>query len=149
MEISRKSIDETLRKRLIDYCYPIIGCMHKVHETLGPGLPEYVYQEALYKKLKNSGYEGIVKEYQHHIEFEGEILESFVKMDMMIPLDKGNIIIECKSISKITDKEQFQTFGYLRATMFPIALLVNFGTWPKAQIERYYFDRKNMAIHAF
>jgi GxxExxY protein len=149
MEISKNSVDEKLHKQLVDYCYPIIGCMHKVHDTLGPGLPEYIYQEALYKKLKNSGYEGVAKEYQHHIEFEGELLESFVKMDMMIPLERGNIVIECKSISKITEKERFQAFGYLRATLFPIAILVNFGTWPKAQIERYYFDRKNMIVHAF
>ena len=27
----------------------------------------------------------------------------------------------------------------LRGTSFPIAILVNFGTWPKAQIERYYY----------
>ena len=67
----------------------------------------------------------------------------------MIPLERGNIVIECKSISKITEKERFQAFGYLRATLFPIAILVNFGTWPKAQIERYYFDRKNMIVHAF
>ena len=149
MEISRKTIEDALRKRLVDYCYPIIGCMHKVHDAVGPGLPEYVYQVALYKKLNNSGYESTVKEYQHHIEFEGEMLQSFVKMDLMIPLEKGNVIIECKSIPKITEKEQYQTFGYLRATQFPIALLVNFGTWPKAQVERYYFDRKNMSIHAF
>lgn len=149
MEISKLPLEDSLRKRLIDYCYPIIGCMHKVHYSLGPGLPEYVYQEALCKKLKSSGYANVAKEYQHHIEFEGEILESFVRMDLMIPLDKGNVIIECKSISRITEREQFQTFGYLRATQFPIALLVNFGTWPKAQIERYYLDRKSMVIHAF
>ena len=60
-------------------------------------------------------------------------------MDMVVMMPRGNVIIECKSIKTITDKEQFQTFGYLRGTLFPIAILVNFGTWPKAQIERYYF----------
>ena len=60
-------------------------------------------------------------------------------MDMAVMMPRGNVIIECKSIKAITDKEQFQTFGYLRDTSFPIAILVNFGTWPKAQIERYYY----------
>ena len=148
MEISKHPLEEELRKQLISYCYPIIGCMHIVHEDLGPGLPEYIYQEAFCKFLSNKGME-VIKEYQHHPEFKGETLESFVKMDIMVPLDRGNIIIECKSIKQITDKEQFQLFGYLRATQFPIGILVNFGSWPKAQIERYYFDRKNKRIHAF
>ena len=70
---------------------------------------------------------------------DGEQLESYIKMDMVVMMPRGNVIIECKSIKAITDKEQFQTFGYLRGTLFPIAILVNFGTWPKAQIERYYY----------
>ena len=35
----------------------------------------------------------------------------------------------------------------LRGTSFPIAILVNFGTWPKAQIERY--DYHDDIIWAF
>lgn len=35
--------------------------------------------------------------------------------------------------------EHYQTFGYLRATKFPIGILVNFGAERRAQIERYYF----------
>jgi len=136
--ISREPVDATLRKQLTEYVYSIVGCMHFVHEDIGPGLPEYVYQEALYKKLTKEGFE-TVKEDQHHPEIEGEPLEAFIKVDLMVKMPRGNVIIECKSIKAIGDKEQFQTFGYLRGTDFPIALLVNFGTWPKAQIERYYF----------
>lgn len=140
MEISSESIDTILRKRLIDYVYPLVGCMHYVHGDLGPGLPEYVYQEALFKKLKKEGFD-VIKEYQHHPVFEGYPLEAYVKMDLMAQMPQGNVIIECKSIKELSNKEQFQTFGYLRATQFPIAILVNFGTWPKAQVERYYFNK--------
>jgi GxxExxY protein len=149
MEISKIPLEDELRKKLIAYCYPIIGLMHIVHDDLGPGLPEYIYQEALFKMIKDSGYNMAVKEYQHHPVFKGETMESYVKNDIMVPVDKGNIIIECKSISQITSKEQYQLYGYLRATEFPIGILVNFGTWPKAQIERYYYDRKDKRIHAF
>ena len=47
---------------------------------------------------------------------------------------RGNITIECKSI---TDREPFQTFGYLCGTSFPVAIFADFGTWSKVQIERY------------
>lgn len=144
--ITREPVDELLRQQLVDYVYPLIGCMHYVHEDLGPGLPEYCYQEALVRRLQEEGFE-VDKECQFHPLFDGKPLNAFIKMDMVVKLPKGNVIIECKSIKQLTDKEQFQTFGYLRGSRFPIALLVNFGTWPKAQIERYYYH--NMNIKAF
>ena len=144
--ITREPVDATLKKQLVEYVYNIIGCMYYVHENMGPGLHEYCYQEALNKKLKEH-FSNTHKEFEFHPVFEGQPLESFVKMDLMIEDKRGNVIVECKSIKEITDKERYQTFGYLRATGFPIALLVNFGTWPKAQIERYYYhDNKIKAF---
>lgn len=120
--------------------------MHYVHKDLGPGLPEYCYQEALAISIEKS----IAKPYreqQFHPLFEGKPLESYVKMDLVVPKSRGNVIVECKSIKTLTDKERYQTFGYLRATGCPIAILCNFGTWPKAEIERYYY--KEGKIFAF
>lgn len=136
-----------LREELKQYIYDIIGAMHEVYRQLDNGLPEYIYQEALCKQLIKIGYKDTQKEYQHHPEFNGEKLKSYVKMDLMVPKSRGNVIIECKSISELTEKERYQTNGYLTATRFPIAILVNFGTFPKAQIERYY--AKDGKIYAF
>ena len=136
--ISRSPLDPNLRQSLIQYVYRIIGCIQYVHRQLGPGMPEYIYQEALGRKLVKEQFD-VRKELVYHPLFDGEALESYIKMDMVVMMPRGNVIIECKSIKSITDKEQFQTFGYLRGTSFPIAILVNFGTWPKAQIERYYY----------
>jgi GxxExxY protein len=138
LSISRSPLDPDLRQSLIQYVYGIIGCMQYVHRQLGPGMPEYVYQEALGRKLVKEKFDAR-KEFKYNPFFDGEQLESYIKMDMVVMMPRGNVIIECKSIKAITDKEQFQTFGYLRGTLFPIAILVNFGTWPKAQIERYYY----------
>ena len=138
LSISRSPLDPDLRQSLIQYVYGIIGCMQYVHRQLGPGMPEYVYQEALGRKLVKEKFDAR-KEFKYNPFFDGEQLESYIKMDMVVMMPRGNVIIECKSIKAITNKEQFQTFGYLRGTSFPIAILVNFGTWPKAQIERYYY----------
>ena len=138
LSISRSLLDSDLHQSLIQYVYGIIGCMQYVHRQLGPGMPEYVYQEALGRKLVKEKFDAR-KEFKYNPFFDGEQLESYIKMDMVVMMPRGNVIIECKSIKAITDKEQFQTFGYLRGTLFPIAILVNFGTWPKAQIERYYY----------
>lgn len=146
MRISKMPLSAELQNDLKNYVYDIIGCIQFVHNDLGPGLPEYIYQEALSKYIEKK----IVapeKEFQFHPEFNGEKLESYVRMDLMVPMSRGNVIIECKSISKIGDKERYQTYGYLRATGFPIAILVNFGTWPKAEVEKYYW--KNDVLYAF
>ena len=138
LSISRSPLDPNLHQSLIQYVYGVIGCMQYVHRQLGPGMPEYIYQEALTKKLVK-GHFDVRKELICHPFLDGEPLRSYIKMDMVVMMPRGNVIIECKSIKAITDKEQFQTFGYLRGSSFPIAILVNFGTWPRAQIERYYY----------
>ncbi len=70
-------------------------------------------------------------------------------MDILVPTPTCNVVVECKAIARLTEKERLQLFGYLRGTEFPIGLLVNFGTYPKAQIERYYYDKNTNTIKAF
>lgn len=146
MEITKEPLRSDLHQQLKEYVYGIIGCMHYVHKDMGPGLPEYIYQEALAKRIEKTITKP-EKEFRYHPLFDGELLQSFVKMDLMVPMNRGNVIIECKSVKELTDRERYQTYGYLRATGFPIGILVNFGTWPKAEVERYYF--KDGKIHAF
>lgn len=130
-------VQEPKRQELIQVCYGIIGCMQTVHNQLGPGLPEYIYQEALATELTANGYI-IHKEMEYHPLYRGNEMKAYLKMDLVVETSLGNVIIECKALSQLTEKEHYQTFGYLRGTSWPIALLVNFGSSPKAQIERYY-----------
>ena len=118
LSISRSLLDPDLHQSLIQYVYGIIGCIQYVHRQLGPGMPEYIYQEALSRKLVKEKFDAR-KEFIYHPFFDGEQLESYIKMDMVVIMPRGNVIIECKSIKTITTKEQFQTFGYLRGTSFP------------------------------
>lgn len=142
------TLDTTLKSQLVDYTYEIVGCMHSVYKEIAAGLPEPIFQECLQITLQEKGYTSH-REYKHQPTYHGKMLSSHVKLDIMVEGNKGNVIIECKSINCLTDKERMQIFGYMRATQFPIGLLVNFGTFPKAEIERYYFDRKNNQIFAF
>ncbi len=130
-------VQEPKRQELIQVCYGIIGCMQAVHNQLGPGLPEYIYQEALATELTANGYT-IHKEMEYHPLYRGKEMKAYLKMDLVVESTIGNVIVECKALTQLTEKEHYQTFGYLRGTSWPIALLVNFGSSPKAQIERYY-----------
>ena len=149
MQISKEPIKEAVRTALIDYCYDIVGCMHSTYKELSPGLPESIYQEALLIALKDAGYVDAVREYHHFPEFRGRQLTSHIQLDIMVPKDGRKIAIECKSIYRLGEKERLQLFGYLRGTGFPVGILVNFGSYPKAEIERYYYDCCSNIIKAF
>lgn len=131
-------VEEPMRQELVTACYSIVGCLHEVYKQLGAGLPEYIYQEALTKQMVKLGLK-VHKEYPFHPIFNGEPLEAYLKMDLVVESAVGNIIVECKALTQLTEKEHYQIFGYLRATKFPIGILVNFGTDRRAQIERYHY----------
>lgn len=147
MRFTNDNLPTDIKEDLKQYVYDIVGAMHEVYRQLDNGLPEYVYQEALYEQLVNIGYKDTMKEHSYHPIFNGKKLEASIRMDFVVPKSRGNVIIECKSIEKLTNHERYQVNGYLTATRFPIAILVNFGTFPKAQIERYY--AKDGKIYAF
>ena len=140
-----QQVAEPKRQQLVQASYDVIGCIHEVYKQLGGGLPEYIYQEALSKQLKTKGLT-YHKEMRYHPLFNGEPLEAFLKMDLVVESSVGNIIVECKALTLLTEKEHYQTFGYLRATGWPIAILVNFGTDRRAQIERFHFDNGTLYV---
>lgn len=143
MDYSRLPLPTQVANELRNYVYDVIACIHNVHNDLGAGFPEYIYQESLAIELEKAGF-NIKREYEHHPIYNGHTLHSNIRMDIVIFKPNGNIIIECKAITAITIKERYQTYGYLRGTEFPIALLVNFGTYPHAQIEKYYYNDKTI-----
>ena len=78
--ISRSPLDPNLRQSLIQYVYRIIGCIQYVHRQLGPGMPKYIYQEALGRKLVKEQFD-VRKEFRYHPLFDGEQLGSYIKME--------------------------------------------------------------------
>ena len=133
-----QTVEEPKRQELVQACYDVVGCLHEVYKGLGAGLPEYIYQEALTKVLVAKGLT-FHKEMKFHPMFQGQPLQAYLKMDLVVESSVGNIIVECKALTQLTEKEHYQIFGYLRATQFPIGILVNFGTDRRAQIERYHY----------
>jgi len=145
---SKKDLPKELHDQLRQYVYDIVGHVHYVTKQLPCGMAEYLYQEAFAKTLSKNGIDPH-KEHRHYPLFDGEPLESYQKMDFMVERDRGNIIVEAKALEKLTNKERSQLFGYMVGTGYPIGLLVNFATYPKPTIERYYFDKKDMTLTAF
>ncbi len=148
MIFKKKNLPEALVKQLKQYVYDIIDHLFTVYKKLPCGFPEYIYQEALEITLKDNGIP-YHKEFKCHPSFNGKTLNAYFKMDFMVERERGNIIIECKAIESNGDRERQQLFSYMIGTGFPIGILVNFSTYPKAQIEKYYLDKEDGTITPF
>ncbi len=104
-------------------CYKIIGCAMDVHNELGCGFLELVYQEALSVVLMENKIP-FVKEKVLDIEFRGRILDKKYVADF-ICFDE--VIVELKATDGLADHDIAQVLNYLKATGKKIALLINFG----------------------
>ena len=102
--------------------FAIIGAAMEVHQILGPGFLESVYQAALEKELR---LRGIL--FKHQVElpvsYKGDLIGVY-KADLVID-DK--IIVEIKGISRLNASHEAQAIHYLAVTGLQLAILINFG----------------------
>ena len=104
--------------------YEIIGACIEVHRRLGPGFLEPVYQGALEIELAHRRIPFAAQE-TIPIHYRDRLLEAEYKADFVC-YDK--IILEIKSLGRLTGREFAQTLNYLKATEYRLGLLVNFGS---------------------
>ncbi len=103
--------------------YTIIGCAMKVHNTLGPGFQEVIYQRCLAIELKKAGL-GFAREQEHIIYYEG-IEVGTRRADFVI---ENKIVVEIKAMVNLEDVHLAQAKNYVVAYDFPNGLLINFGS---------------------
>ena len=127
--------------QLKDHIYDVVGAVHAVHKELGPGLNESCYQEGLQIELTHKQIP-FKREISFHPTYQGSKMEAVFRLDFLC---KDDIIIECKSVPKLTADHRAQLFNYLRLLKLPCGILVNF--LPQfAEIERYFYDKERQLI---
>ncbi len=95
----------------------------KVHQSLGSGFLESVYQEALEKEFAKDGIENI-RHKKLNINYNGVKLKKYFIADFVC---FNKIILELKSSSFIHKDSEAQLLNYLKATKHEVGLLINFG----------------------
>jgi GxxExxY protein len=105
-----------------DLTYKVIGLGMEVHRALGRGFLEKVYENSLMVLLKR---DGIAAEQQWPVKvmFEGVVVGDYFA-DILVD---GRLILELKTVDRITDIHKAQTLNYLKATGLELALILNFG----------------------
>jgi len=112
--------------------YKILGACFEVYKQKGCGFTEAVYQECLAIEFELQKIP-FVSQPKLQLEYKGRILEQFFIPDF-ICFDK--IIVEIKALSDLIEINKSQALNYLNATNFELALLVNFGHYPKLEHKR-------------
>lgn len=113
----------------------IIGCAFQVHNKLGPGFLEKVYENALRIELLKKGLKALQQE-PIKVWYEGQIIGDYVA-DLWV---EGRIIVELKAIQHLTKECEVQLVNYLAATGVESGLLLNFGS--SVQVKRKYREYK-------
>jgi len=112
-------------------CSKIIGACYQVHNHLGHGFLEPVYQEAIYWELTDQRIP-FEKEKRLDVFYKERQLRKFYIADFLC---YDEIILEIKAAEGLLDDHIAQVLNYLKASKKRLGLLINFGT-PRVQVKR-------------
>ena len=115
-----------------DECYQIQGAVFEVYREMGCGFLEAVYQECLEKELAKQGIP-FTAQPSLKLSYKGTTLHQTYIPDFVC---HQSIIVELKALASTSGEHKAQVLNYLKATGMRLGLLVNFGSHPKATIER-------------
>lgn len=124
-----------MNKELIypEECYAIRGAIYAVHNEMGNGFREEVYQQCLEREFACRNIPYSAKK-ELRIYYKGVPIEKTYIPDFFC-FEK--IIVEIKAVSELTNEHRSQLMNYLRLTNSRIGLLVNFASYRKAVVEQW------------
>lgn len=100
-----------------------IDCGFHLHKDLGPGVLESVYEALLAERLKRRGL-FVERQKPLPIVFDGLSLPEGFRVDLLVD---QQLIIEVKSVERLSPLHSKQLLTYLRLANQPVGLLMNFG----------------------
>ena len=104
--------------------YEIRGAIYNVYNSLGPGLLESVYEEALVYELQKRGLK-VERQVEVPIRYDGQLLKTPLRIDVLV---EEKVLVELKSVQEMQDVFFKQTRTYLRLSGLKLGILVNFNT---------------------
>ncbi len=109
--------------RHADLTEKIIGAAVRVHQVLGPGLLESVYETCLAHELAKIAL-GVQRQAPLPVSYDGLSLDAGFRLDLIV---EGSVIVELKAIEKVLPIHEAQLMTYLRLSGIKVGLLINFN----------------------
>lgn len=113
---------ETAGREVNEISGAVVDAAVHVHLEVGPGLLESAYEACLTHELESRGL-NLRCEVPLPIKYKGLELEVGYRLDLLV---EDLVVVELKSVSKITDVHKAQLLSYLKLGNHPLGLLLNF-----------------------
>ena len=104
-----------------------------MHNALGYGFAEKVYENTLTIELKKQGLR-VEQQMPVKVYCEGAVVGNYVA-DLVVD---NLVIVEIKAARRLTSEDEAQLLNYLRATEIEVGLLLNFGR--RVEVKRLAFS---------
>lgn len=101
----------------------VVNCAYQMHVEIGPGLLETVYEAVLQKLLIEKGLK-VTRQQVIPIKLMGLSINEGFRADLIV---EEMLLIELKSLEKLSPIHAKQVLTYLRLLDLPLGLLINFG----------------------
>ena len=116
----------------------IIGCAYTVHNKIGPGFLEKVYENSLRIELEKAGLR-VKQQEPINVLYDGQVVGEYYA-DLWVD---ERVIVELKAALALAKEHEVQLVNYLTATGVNDGLLINFG--PSVQVKRKFREYKPKA----
>lgn len=116
--------------------YKIIGCAMKVHNKLGNGFQEVIYQRCLAIELEKQGIP-FLREQEMPIYYDEKAVGTR-RADFIVG---DSVLIELKAVIKLEDVHLAQGLNYLEAYKIEKGLMINFGS-ASLEVKRLFRKQK-------
>ncbi len=117
-----------------DITEKIIGAAFRVHNTLGTGFQEVIYQRAMQIEFRRLPLEH-AREFEMPIHYLDELIGTR-RVDFLVC---NQISVELKAVTKLEDINMAQAINYLEAYNLEVGMLINFGS---RRLEYHRFTNK-------
>ncbi len=101
----------------------VVDCGFRLHQKLGPGLLESAYEAILADQLARRGI-AVERQKPIPIKYDGVDLAESFRADLLL---NGQLLVELKSVERLSPLHSKQVLTYLRLLDLPLGLLINFG----------------------
>ena len=117
--------------------FQILHAAYAVHNQLGPGFLESIYETAMVLELESRGHQTETQVRVPVFYREQKIGEHI--LDLLVD---AKVILELKAVAKIAPIHQQQALSYLKATDLELTIVINFGS-RRVQSDRVVNTKKN------
>ena len=101
----------------------VVDAAVKLHQGIGPGLLETVYEVILARDLTRRGH-AVERQKVIRFEYDDMEFEEGLRVDLLV---EDCVVVELKSVEKLAPVHKKQVLTYLRLMELPVGLLINFG----------------------